>query len=408
MNQTERRQIISYYAAIQFFFCISTNPWNYVNVYFRELGFTGQQVGYLSVGGTVLAAVLLPVMGMLGDKLRSPRRVFCWAMAVFIPLFFVMPLVGHLWGAAMAPFFILAAILSLLTQVSSSMLDAWSGADMDRLGVSYGTVRRFGSLGFVLLMLVASVVIGKLIPTWSSCIIMAVGGIVVLLIGSRRPYGKMPAAKKEQAPSGKGLLKLVLKNYYFVSYLLLILAFCCFIGIVNLCLSYLMDYAGADPSSLGVVSGVRAFTEILAMIWIGRSKKLPPYWVLLATGTLMVALEHLIYPWMTSFWLMVAASVLTGFGGGLYYGLSASYVLQIVDHRAASTAMSVVGVVKACIAIAGAAVGGTVIDRWGVTTLTTWVGIVMLVLTVLFIGTCILGRCIWKKPYANEKEGAAV
>ena len=46
---------------IQFFFCIATCPWNYVNVYFRELGFTGQQVGYLSVGGTVLAAVLLLV-----------------------------------------------------------------------------------------------------------------------------------------------------------------------------------------------------------------------------------------------------------------------------------------------------------------------------------------------------------
>jgi predicted MFS family arabinose efflux permease len=94
--------------------------------------------------------------------------------------------------------------------------------------------------------------------------------------------------------------------------------------------------------------------------------------------------------------------------GGFYYGIGANYVFKIVDHRAASTAMSVLGVVKACVAIAGAAVGGTVIDRWGVTTLTTVVGIIMLVLTALFIGTNILGRYVWKKPYVNEKEGAAV
>ena len=234
-------------------------------------------------------------------------------------------------------------------------------------------------------------------------ILGAVASAIVLLIARCRPYGRISAAKKEQTLSGKALLKLVLKNYYFVSYLLLILAFCCFIGIVNLCLSYLMDYAGADRSSLGVISGVRAFAEVLVMFWIGRSKKLPPYWVLLAGGTLLVAVEHLIYPWMTSFGLMVAASLLSGIGGGLYYGINASYVLQIVDHRAVSTAMSLLGVVKAGIAIVGAAVGGTVIDRWGVTTLTTAVGIVMLVLTGLFAATCILGRYVWKKPYANEE-----
>ena len=407
MVETERRRIIRYFAAVQFVYYIATGLWNYVNVYFRELGFSGQEVGLLSVGGTVLAAVVLPLMGVLGDKLRSPKLVFSCSMGVFVPLFLLMPVAGKLWGAWLPPFFVLAAILSMCTQICTAMLDSWNGAEMDRLGVGYGAIRRYGSLGFVLLMLSASAVIGPVLPTWSSCIIMSVAGILLLVLVNGKRSGNAAAAKREKTISGKELLGLVLKNYYFLSYLLLTLSFCCFIGIVNLCLSYLMDYAGAARSSLGVVSGVRASAEIVVMFWIGRSKKLPPYWVLLAASCLLVAAEHLIYPWMTSFGLMVAASVLSGIGGGLYYGLGASYVLQIVDRRAVSTAMSVLGVVKACIAIAGAAVGGTVIDRWGVTTLTTWVGILMLVLTVLFLGTCILGRCIWKKPYVSEMEELA-
>ena len=77
----------------------------------------------------------------------------------------------------------------------------------------------------------------------------------------------------------------------------------------------------------------------------------------------------------------------------------------LMDYAGADP--SSLGVVKAGVAIVGAAVGGNVIDKWGVTTLTSGVGIVMLVLTVLFIGTCILGRCIWKKPYVSEMEELA-
>jgi len=407
MGEKERRRTISYFAAVQFLFYIATGLWSYVNVYFRELGFNGQQVGLLSVGGTVLAAVVLPLMGVLGDKLRSPKLVFSCSMGVFVSLFLLMPVFGRLWGAWLPPFFILAAILSMCTQICTAMLDSWNGAEMDRLGVGYGVIRRFGSLGFVVLMLTASAVVGPVLPTWSSCIIMSVTGLFLLILINGKRSAATTAVKREKTMTGRELLTLVLKNYYFLSYLLLTLSFCCFIGIVNLCLSYLMDYAGAARSSLGVVSGVRAAAEIVAMFWIGRSKKLPPYWMLLAASCLLVAAEHLLYPWMTTFGRMVGISVLSGIGGGLYYGLGANYVLQIVDHRAVSTAMSVLGVVKACVAVAGAALGGTIIDRWGVTTLTTWVGVVMLVLTVLFIGTCILGRCVWKKPYVNEKDGAA-
>jgi hypothetical protein len=69
--------------------------------------------------------------------------------------------------------------------------------------------------------------------------------------------------------------------------------------------------------------------------------------------------------------------------------------------------MSVLGVVKALIGILGNGIGGVIIDRYGVITLTTAVGIIAATLTALFLVTCLLGRFVWKIPYISEKEKTA-
>lgn len=409
MKQSQRNRAVFYFGAVQFLYYASTGLWNFCNIYFRELGFTGQEVGMLTAGGTFLTMVLLPLLGILGDKLRSPRRIFLWALAVQFPLYLLLPVFGGAFGAALVPFVILAAVIRFAVSVANTMMDSWNSAELDKIGVPFSATRWYGSLGFVIVCFACSAVVGPVLPSWSCCIIMPLLGLpLVLLVRRRDMETTVPRSKQEKTVSAGVLLRVVFKNYYFVNYLLLDLAFSAFLAIVNLCLSYLMDYAGASQSSLGVVSAVRAAAEIVAMFWLGRSKKRPPNWVLLAVACLMVAAEHLIYPWMTSLGLMVAACLLSGVGGGLFYGIGANYVLQIVDHRAVSTAMSVLGMEKAIIGIVGATLGGTIIDRFGVTTLTSGVGVLILVLTAVFVGSCILGRHVWKKPYVNEKVDAAL
>ena len=75
--------------------------------------------------------------------------------------------------------------------------------------------------------------------------------------------------------------------------------------------------------------------------------------------------------------------------GGLIYGLGANYVLQIVDHRATGTAMSVLGMGRALVGIAGNALGGGVIDRYGILTLTNGIGLVALATSTLFTLACL-------------------
>lgn len=399
----ERKQAIRYFSVLQALYFAATGLWGYVNIYLRSLGFSGRQVGTVTAVGTFAAMVALPVMGMLGDKLRSPKRIFTWAMWVMLPLFLVYPLLGFAYGTKLLPFVVLSAVLIVCIQVANSSLDSWNGMEMERLGASYGVIRRFGSLGFVCICLAASALVGPVLPSWSCCIIMPIVGVPLLVLLRKKGTESAPVTGKTQEKiSGREILTLVFQNYYFVVFLLLHLAFCAFQGTVNLCLSYLMDYAGAAQSSLGIVSSVRAAVEIVAMFWLSSAKRKPPHWVILGVACLLVAIEHLIYPWMTSFPLMVAASALSGIGGGLYFGISANYVLQIVDHRAASTAMSVLGVVKAAAGILGTALGGGIIDSCGVTTLTTAVGLLIGVLTAVFLAGCLLGQRVWKLPYKTN------
>jgi Na+/melibiose symporter-like transporter len=285
------------------------------------------------------------------------------------------------------------------------MLDSWIGGEMDRIGASFGTIRRFGSGSYVLSSLIASLLIGPVLPSWTCFLFISVISIPVfiLAVGKREPASAVEV-QKEKNTNLWSLLKYVFKNYYFVTYLFMVMAFDAFLGIINLDMSYLMDYVGARHSDVGYVGMVRASTEILIFVIIGKMKKLPPYWVLLTISAALIAAENLLYPVLGSLWGMLAVTLLSGVAGGFFYGIGANYVFKIVDHRASGTAMAVLGVVKSLVGIVSNGIGGDVIDRFGVTTLTTGVGILAGAFAVIFLVSCILGRFVWKIPYVSERN----
>ena len=64
----------------------------------------------------------------------------------------------------------------------------------------------------------------------------------------------------------------------------------------------------------------------------------------------------------------------------------------------------VLGLTKSLVAMLGSGVGGQIIEKYGVLTLTTGVGCISLVLTLLFGLACLLGRFVLKIPYVSEKQ----
>jgi len=142
----------------------------YFNLYCYHLGFSGLQIGILSALRS-LAMVLFPMIwGALADRfqIRKPIYILCtllssaiWGLYLFFVDFWSMLLIAAFYGIFYAP------IISFLEAVT-----------MDVLGQekkSYGRIRAWGSISFIVMVLV----LGKIIDLYSIDIIL-----ILILAGS--------------------------------------------------------------------------------------------------------------------------------------------------------------------------------------------------------------------------------
>lgn len=394
----EQSKTIRYFCILQFLTYGSVGLWPYGLSYFRSLGLSSSEVGLISACGTFLCLFGLPLMGILADRRRAARKLLLLTLIVLIPVQLLIPVLGETAHATItAPaVFLMLAVLAATTFFGErniiTMMDSWSGDAMDRLNLNYGTCRMFGCLCYILVSFTASALLGKHLPVWLCFVIMPAISLPMILLasGKRGAAFDTPRTNTVQKEKTSTLLRMVFRNYNYVTYLLLVLGFYAFQSIVDLDLTYLMDHVGAPHSSIGLIGGYRACCELVVMLVLSRCKKLPPLWVLLSCCGLLVAAEHLLYPTVTSLPGLIALATMTGVGGGLFFGCNASYVYKIVDPRAGSTAMSVQGVCLASMGILGSMAAGSIIDRFGLTVLTGGVGILMLTTTLLFAGSRLL------------------
>jgi len=401
----EQKREIRYFGMIYLLMIGSSSFASYATNFYRDVGLTGAQIGSISSTANLLALLLLPIFGVISDRIRSPRKMLFLLVCVMVLPYLPLGLSGVFSYAPFALIFPLAVLSNTARSATSTPMDAWAGAEISRLGVHFGNVRRFGSVGYICASLLGSLLIGSVLPTWSCYFFLLFSSLPVLLIvsGKQGKRYENPVKKEEKKEKTAFLLGTVFRNYYFITYLFLTVAFGLFLGLVSINMSYLMDYVGAPRSALGVIGCIRPITEIVVIAILNRQKKLPPYWVLLVASGVLIAMEHLLYAAASSlFHLCLITVFCSGLSGGFYYGVGNNYVFQVVDRRAGTTAMSVLGVTKSLVAVLASGVGGTIIDRWGITALTTGVGILAMVMTALFFLSCVIGRLIRKKPYVTE------
>lgn len=408
----ERRNTLRTLSVVLFLYYGAIGSWNFCIVYLRELGFTSGELGWMTAAGTGLGLIVLPFLGVLSDKASSPRRILLCCAAALIPLKLLLPVTGALLGKVIVPFALLVAFNLTTVRAATTMSDAWTGDVVSRMGLPHGRVRSFGSIGHVCVSLLCSLLIGPVLPSWACAPFFALlsAALFAVVLRAGRTVPDLPrtqgAAETAKASTGVSPLRLVLRNYYFLIYLLLVLGYCTFLGLVDLDLSYIMDAIGTPRSNIGLVGSWRAAVEVMVMALLCRRPRRrtgTQLWLLLTLSGTLVGLEQLSYAALTGLGGMLAVTTLTGAAGGLYYGLNANYIFEIVDRRAAGTAMSLAAVVHSLIGVVGAALGGRIIERYGVLTLTTGAGLLILSLTALFALLCALGRFVWKLPYAGEQ-----
>mgnify|MGYP001040310554 CR=1 FL=1 len=166
MSSTQIRIILSAHYFLYFGILGIYLP--YFNLYCYHLDFSGFQIGVLSALRTFSTALFPLVWGVLADRYNIRRPIFItsilfgtvvWSLYLLTTDFTLMLIITAIYGIFYAP------IISFLESFSMDLLDTRKS--------DYGHLRVWGSLSFILVV----VLVGQLIDLYSAAIIL------VLILG---------------------------------------------------------------------------------------------------------------------------------------------------------------------------------------------------------------------------------
>lgn len=204
---------------------------------------------------------------------------------------------------------------------------------------------------------------------------------------------------KKKKPTFKELnLGRLFKNYYFMTYLIMIVAMVMYDSITIIYIPFLIKEVGADPSQTGLAIGLRSLLEMvimLSVVFFKIKKRIPLPYLLLLAG-LLFATEHMLYSTVASMQDILLISLISGAASGLYLGLGPSYVFSIVPAELNSTAQTLWGSVQMVTSIIGSFAGGFMIDRVGEKSMLFGCGIVILCISLFFGLSLLIGRKIFR------------
>ena len=226
----------------------------YFNLYCYHLGFSGLQIGMLSALRS-LTLVLFPlVWGSLADRfqIRKPIFILCtflstsiWCLYLFYVDFWPMLIITALYGIFYAP------IISFLEAVTMDVLG--------REKKSYGRIRAWGSISFIVMVLV----LGRIIDLYSVDIILILilaGSLILAAISVGIPVIK---AKKQELlqPGADSLLQRRVIVFLFCAFLMLV-SHGAYYGFFSIHLVKL----GYGSTFIGIAWALASTAEILVMI----------------------------------------------------------------------------------------------------------------------------------------------
>jgi PPP family 3-phenylpropionic acid transporter len=226
----------------------------YFNLYCYHLGFSGLQIGVLSALRSV-AMVLFPLIwGSLADRfhLRKPIYILCTALSASIWAFYLyfidfksMLIITACYGVFYAP------IISFLEAVTMDVLG--------REKRSYGRIRAWGSISFIVMVLV----LGKVIDLYALDIIIILilaGSLILSAIAVAIPAVN-PPKRDLLAPGAGSLLKKRVIVFLFCGFLMLV-SHGAYYGFFSIHLENL----GHGSTFIGIAWGLASTAEILVMI----------------------------------------------------------------------------------------------------------------------------------------------
>jgi len=319
---------------------------NYINLYLeQEVGFTGSQIGLVSMVSMGLVIVVNPILGYLGDK--TGKHVLMLKGAFFASTL-IIAIYSQLTSFIMI--LLIAIIFEAVRACVGPFFDLVTSDYCAKVGYDFGKVRVFSSVGFmVTVMVVGFMIAGVQIPWFNgytigfdgflSIRVAVFATVIVLLILS---FGLMFFAPKPENTKGKGAkgtfnradIKelLVNKNYQFIMVFLLLSVVALesaksFVG------NHLVVGLGSAENIVSVMTFVMVFPEFILLPMGSKIIKKIGFknWYLLTMVTMV--LRMIVYSFTNNITIFALASVVHGFGVMTHVAGNIAFIRRVIEPK---------------------------------------------------------------------------
>ena len=234
----------------------------FIVLYYRQLGFTGAQIGLLAGMSPLITLVGAPFWTGIADATRRHRLVMSLAIVVAVVLALIFPSLKTL-----SPVVLLIALYSFFTAPIVSLSDSATMSMLASEKAMYGRVRLGGTIGWGLAAPVAGMLVqayGLKLAFWGYAALMC----LALIVSQRFVFSQSAAGTSLQ-----GGIRTLLTNRRWV--LFLAMAFVGGMGLItinNYLFAY-MEELKASETTMGIALTISTLSELPVLFFADRLLK---------------------------------------------------------------------------------------------------------------------------------------
>ncbi|MBB6635180.1 MFS transporter [Cohnella thailandensis] len=338
-----------------FYFSLFALFISFLPVYASKIGISGTNIGLILGLGSAVCIVSQPVWGIISDKFRTIKKVL-------LLLFLLSALVGTLLFQSdeLWLFTALVVLMNVVFLPSDALMETLNYQTSQREGISFGSIRTFGSMGFS----VTSIVAGSLLKWWGidslAWIFLTVAVLTFALgLGVR----DVPASSKPTA--FKHLASFVLQKRT-LAFFLLVLIVAIPHKMNDMYIGLYIEELGGNVQWTGFAWFTMTITETLLFAVSARLIKPGREGRVMAIAAGLYVVRFLLSSIADGALMLVLLQVLQGFTFVLFYVGSMQFLYSIVPEQWKSTGQTMLTLLFFGVSgIVGSTAGGWLFDEFG-------------------------------------------
>ncbi|MDC3412707.1 MFS transporter [Aquibacillus sp. 3ASR75-11] len=359
---------------------------SFLPLYLQYKGLDGKEIGWVLAIGPLAAIISQPFWGYMSDKYQTVKRMLLICIVGLLissTVFFQMNLFG--------PLLLMGFVFYFFTSPIGALGDSLAQRRASMLGISFGGIRTWGSIGFA----TSSLVMGEVLSAvgieyimWPYLLI----GLAALFVCFSLTDIKVKTSTKIQLKDVKQLFQ----NRPFFIFLFLIMFVTLTHRTNDSFIGLYIDQLGGSEGLIGLSWFIGVASEALvfalAGVWFRRYH---PFVFIIAAG-LLYSIRWFIYAAIDVPILIFAFQFMHGLTFGVFYVTAFDYITRLIPTTLQATGhLMFVTVFFGISGIIGSLLGGALIDSFGGGTLYFVLGMIALIGTGLLTVYHIL-------PYGKE------